>query len=405
MAQPPVVTAEMARSHRLRAHHLAAPLPPGAYCEAAAACGLQNSPPGAFETALFARVQGASPAGIRRALYEEKSLLQAWSLRGAPAVFPTRDSDVFLCALQGAHSEQPWVYTRGIGLALGRLSMTVQQLWPLVRGAAQQCLGRQAIVGKPALDAAVAALVLPQLPVEKQPVWNSPSPYGRPDVQTLGGAVASFLLRPCAFERLVVFGRRQGALPVFTSPEAWLGAPLPPPRPDAALRLARRFVHCYGPTTPAAFQSWLGASPAQARRMWAAVAPETRPVSLAGRTAYVLAQDMPGLLAAAPAQPQLLLLGPHDPYLDVHGPREKALLLPDAARHKAVWQTVSNPGVLLQAGAVAGVWRQSAQGKGLALRFTLFAPLSSAGRAQVQALAQRYAAFRGQHLAACTLEE
>ena len=109
--------------------------------------------------------------------------------------------------------------------------------------------------------------------------------------------------------------------------------------------------------------------------------------------------------AAAPAQPHLLLLGPHDPYLDVHGPREKALLLPDAARHKAVWQTVSNPGVLLQAGTVAGVWRQSAQGKGLALRFTLFAPLSSAGRAQVQALAQRYAAFRGQPLAACTLEE
>ena len=176
MAHGPIVTAQMARSHRLRAHHLAAPLPPGAYCEAAAACGLQNSPPGAFETALFARVQGASPAGIRRALYEEKSLLQAWSLRGAPAVFPTRDSDVFLCALQGAHSEQPWVYTRGIGLALGRLSMTVQQLWPLVRGAAQQCLGRQAIVGKPALDAAVAALVLPQLSVEKQPVWHRPSP-------------------------------------------------------------------------------------------------------------------------------------------------------------------------------------------------------------------------------------
>lgn len=138
--------------------------------------------------------------------------------------------------------------------------------------------------------------------------------------------------------------------------------------------------------------------------MWAAVAPETRPVSLAGRTAYVLAQDMPGLLAAAPAQPQLLLLGPHDPYLDVHGPREKALLLPDAARHKAVWQTVSNPGVLLQAGAVAACGAK-ARGKGLALRFTLFAPLSSAGRAQVQALAQRYAAFRGQPLAACTLEE
>ena len=82
----------------------------------------------------------------------------------------------------------------------------------------------------------------------------------------------------------------------------------------------------------------------------------------------------------------------------------KALLLPDAALHKAVWQTVSNPGVLLKEGAIAGVWRQKAQGKSLSLSFTLFAPLSPAERACAVALAQRYAAFRGQRLAACTLE-
>lgn len=67
-------------------------------------------------------MQGASAAGIHRALYEEKSLLQAWSFRGAPAVFPTRDSDVFLCALKGGPHEQPWIYTRGITLALQRLA-------------------------------------------------------------------------------------------------------------------------------------------------------------------------------------------------------------------------------------------------------------------------------------------
>ena len=406
MAQtaPISITAEMARGHRLRAHNLAAPLPPGAYAQAAAACGLQNSPPGAFETALFARVQGASMAGIHRALYEEKSLLQAWSFRGVPAVFPTQDSDVFLCALKGRAHEQPWIYTRGITLALERLGLTVQQLWPLVESAARECLRGCAVTGKPALDTAVAALAAPHLPAEAQPVWNSPSPYGRPDVQTLGGAAVSFLLRPCAFERLVVFGRREGALPTFTSPKAWLGRPLPPPRADAALQLVRRFLHCYGPATPAALQSWLGACPAQAKRMWAAAAPEMQPVKLAGRTAWMLAQDVPALPDAAPGQPQLLLLGPHDPYLDVHSPHEKALLLPAAALHKAVWQTVSNPGVLLKEGAIAGVWRQKAQGKSLSLSFTLFAPLSPAERACAVALAQRYAAFRGQRLAACTLE-
>ena len=51
MAHGPIVTAQMARSYRLRAQNLAAMLPTGALCEAAGACGLQNSPPGAQEDA------------------------------------------------------------------------------------------------------------------------------------------------------------------------------------------------------------------------------------------------------------------------------------------------------------------------------------------------------------------
>ena len=51
MAHGPIVTAQMARSYRLRAQNLADMLPTGALCEAAGACGLQNSPPGAQEDA------------------------------------------------------------------------------------------------------------------------------------------------------------------------------------------------------------------------------------------------------------------------------------------------------------------------------------------------------------------
>ena len=50
--------------------------------------------------------------------------------------------------------------------------------------------------------------MLPVLPAEKRDLWNQPSMYGSPDKQTVGGAVVSFLLRPCAFMGLVVFGRR-----------------------------------------------------------------------------------------------------------------------------------------------------------------------------------------------------
>ena len=409
MAQPPVVTAEMARSHRLRAHHLAAPLPPGAYCEAAAACGLQNSPPGAFETALFARVQGASPAGIRRALYEEKSLLQAWSLRGAPAVFPTRDSDrVPVRAAGRRRTEQPWVYTRGIGLALGRLSMTVQQLWPLVRGAAQQCLGRQAIVGKPALDAAVAALALPQLPVEDSPCGTAPRPMAGRTCRRWAGPWPRFFCARAPSSGWWCSAAARARCPRSPRPRRGWARRCPAPRQTPPCSLVRRFSALLRPRharrasklagrVPGAGKAHVGRRSARNAAREAggphrldAGAGRARP---AGRRA--------GAAAAFAAW------AAHDPYLDVHGPREKALLLPDAARHKAVWQTVSNPGVLLtEPGPLQACGARSAQGKGLALSLHAVCPaLPGRARAGAAALAQRYAAFRGQRLAACTLEE
>ena len=44
--------AAQVRAYRLAAHHLARPLPAGAFAQAAGVCGVQNSPPGAIETAL-----------------------------------------------------------------------------------------------------------------------------------------------------------------------------------------------------------------------------------------------------------------------------------------------------------------------------------------------------------------
>ena len=51
------VTLEQVRGYRLRNHHLDAPLPAGAL-EGAVPCGAQNSPPGAWETALWNRAEG-----------------------------------------------------------------------------------------------------------------------------------------------------------------------------------------------------------------------------------------------------------------------------------------------------------------------------------------------------------
>ena len=184
-------------------------LPSGQIETAAGACGVQNSPPGAWETALFNRVEGCTLPELHDALYRRKTLLQAWSYRGVPVVFPTAESGIFLSPLAALEGEAPWIYTRGIALALEHLQMSFDSLLPLVKQAAGY-LDAHTVQGKETLDRVLADAVRERLPSEKRTLWDSPSMYGAPDRQTVGGAAVSFLLRPCSFSGLVVFGCRRG---------------------------------------------------------------------------------------------------------------------------------------------------------------------------------------------------
>ena len=210
------------RHYRLCAHHLDKKIPPESILEAAGACGLQNSPPGAWETALFNRLEGCPLQELRESLYARKILLQAWSYRGVPVVFPTDESSVFLSSLIARQGEEPWIYTRGITAALDFLGMPLDALLPLVRKAAA-ALDNQVVKSKESLDRMLAEIVRRDLPPEKKALWDAPSLYGSPDRQTMGGAVVSFLLRPCSFYSLVVFGERQADSPTFTSFRNWTG--------------------------------------------------------------------------------------------------------------------------------------------------------------------------------------
>ena len=391
---------EQVRRYRLRGHHLDRKLPPKDLLAAAGACGVQNSPPGVWETALFNRLEDCCLRDLRWALEEEKTLLQAWSYRGVPVVFPTAESGVFLTPLVARPGEEPWIYTRGITLALDFLGMTFEELLPLVEEAVRTCLADQSIRSKEALDQALADAVCPGLPPEKQALWDAPSMYGRPDWQTVGGAVVSFLLRPCAFSSLVVFGARQEGSPVFTSFSAWTGQE-PAPCPDGERELVRKYLRCYGPSTAADFAAWLGSSPKQARRLWNSLAEELMPVQVEGRTRYLPAGELDALTESGGEEERLLLLGPHDPYLDL---RDRWVVLPDPALQRRVWRTVSNPGALVQDGKILGTWTAKVRGERMELRIDTWDDLTTWQRRQAEEQAQAYAAFRERELAAFCLD-
>lgn len=382
---------EQIRSFRLRSHHLDKVYAPRDAAAVVGACGMQNTPPGAWETSLRVRIPALDAACMARLLNEDKMLVQAWSLRGAPVVFPVAESDTFLSALVPQGSE-PWLYTRGITLALDALGMTFDELLDLLVRV-MPGLDDRTVVSKVALDQTLADWVEPLLPVEKRDAWRQPSMYGSPDVQTVGGAAVSFLLRPCALRGLVVFAARDGASPAFTSYERWTGSALQPAA-DASKKLVRKFLHCYGPATADAFASWTGCSGAQARRMWRAVADEMEPVEALGKRAFVLAEDVDALMATPSFGRELLLLGGHDPYLDQ---RDRSVLLPDKSRHRQVWRTVANPGAVVLRGEIVGIWSGKKKGRGREFAVTLWG--GSVDQRALETLVEEQAAFRQERLA------
>jgi hypothetical protein len=380
------------RLFRLYTHHLDKQRKKKHIPEITGACGMQNTPPGAWETALFNRVSDCSLSDMNDLLYSKKSLLQAWSFRGAPVVFPVGESDAFLSALVPQGDEE-WIYTRGITGALDFLQMSFDELLDKLKQT-MPLLNDKTIESKSGLDQTIAEWMSPLLPIEKRDLWNSPSMYGTPDKQTVGGAAVSFLLRPCAFLGLVVFGERIGVSPAFTSCMGWLGHPLNPGE-DAVGKLARKFLHCYAPATSDAFASWLGCSGKQARRMWKSISDEMEPVkTFDGKSAFVLSEDKDLLCSPPSLQRELLLLGGHDPYLDQ---RDRHILLDNKMLQKKVWQLAANPGVILLRGEIIGVWTTKKKRQGLEVNMTLWDDGSFA-KQELHSLAEEYATFRQQKL-------
>jgi hypothetical protein len=157
------------------------------------------------------------------------------------------------------------------------------------------------------------------------------------------------------------------------------------PPATEAVRLYLRF---YGPSTKQELQTWAGLGRAQARGLWEQVEDELDEVKVDGAHAFVLAVDRKELDSPR-ATHGLRLLPPGDPYLQ-HPNR--AVLSPDPELRKQAFRPVASPGVVLQDGLPAALWRARARGKRLELAVEKLARYDRDALAQE---ADRVARLRG----------
>lgn len=372
---------------RLQVHHLNEKVSFDQLNEVTGVIGIQNSPPGAWENAIFHRIENCSLPKLSKQLDDQKTLLQAWSFRGVPLVFPTALSDVFLRALIPFNDELPWIYTLGLSGALDSLGMEFDDLLQRLRNTITY-LDSQTIQSKELLDTTLANLIYDDLPTDKQLLWNSPSMYGAN--QRVGEAVVSFLLRPCSHSSLVVFGKRLNHLPTFTSYNNWLQA-MPIHIDDPEKILVRKYLHAYAPSQISDFMKWLGCSNKQAKRLWNLVSDEMIPVEFHGKTKYLLQEDLEVIQSTTMEESKISLIHAHDPYLDL---RDRTTILNEERLHCKVWKMVGNPNVLLRAGKIIGIWTSRTLNNKISVSLTHWEDLQASEIKEINKLLNDYANFR-----------
>jgi hypothetical protein len=128
---------------------------------------------------------------------------------------------------------------------------------------------------------------------------------------------------------------------------------------EAALELARRHLHVFGPTRPAAFAKWAGIGAREGVRAYEDLGAELIPVRAPTGDAFMLARDEPAI-RRPPATPAAARLLPSGDAYTLHGTsEERALLVPDARQRAELWTPRVWPGALLVGGEIVGTWRRA----------------------------------------------
>lgn len=334
MTAVPEVAAERALAFRVAGHHLHRRTDPRT---AIAAIGLQEYPPGQSSVALHAR---AGEVADDDPVWHD--VVRVNALRGSPHVVLRDDVRIVTTALVPDDDGLRALVGTAVAKELQAEGLEVREALDRVAGAA-----RDALAGGPLGRDDFHGALRERLP-------DALLPWCR--------GCASHHVRPGLWRAL-------GPLGVTEMPEraVWATAREPGPGalgPEEARReLVRRFLRTHGPGTHSQLASWAGTAPAHAKALFAAVADELAPVRLGGARRWILASDR-DRLADPPAATGVRLLHGHDPY--VSGP-DRATLVPDDALRRALFPAVGRPGIVLDRGRLAGLWRARKRGRTLAI--------------------------------------
>ncbi|MBD0282490.1 MAG: AlkZ family DNA glycosylase [Thermoleophilaceae bacterium] len=330
-------------------------------------CGLHAQVMSSAELTLWARVSKLEREAVQSALWEERTLVKLWAMRGTLHLLPAEELGMWLAGLgTNRHFLKP-VWLRNFDITREELEQLIEAVGSALDG---QLLTRAELAAEVARATGSESL-------------------GERLRQSWGA-----YLKPASFRGRLCFGPGEGQLVRFTRPASWLPGGMEPVDPDDALReITRRYLGAFAPATREDLGRWWGVSPAQAGRMLAVLGDEAVNVDVEGEACWMLADHAAEAARAMPANVARLLPG-FDQWTIGASRSSPAQLDPEHKARVYRPQGWISP-VLLVNGRMEGVWRHERKGRRLLVELEPFGKVPKWVRTQAEEEATRLVEFLG----------
>jgi hypothetical protein len=304
------------------------------------------------------RVDGIAQADIRRALWESRTLVKAWTLRGTLHLHPAEELPMWFAARRALSAEAtelpPWPDPHGVV----HPPVSAAEVAKLRSAVSEAFDGRTLL-----RDELVTAVV---------------DRVGNKHEGRLRSGFAFFLSELC-------HGPPQGTKITLARPDQWIAGWRDVDEQEALRDVLHRFLRTYGPARPADFRAWFGAEVS-----FDLV--DVEAVEVEGHRAFVLAgdTDFPAL------EKSVRLLPEYDVY--VMGFRERDQLVPARVREQVAahgrgrYEGAAGVRFLLAEGVAVGLWERKKSVRRIEITV---APVRRVKRAELEREVTRIAGFFG----------
>lgn len=330
-------------------------------------CGLHAQLMSSAELSAWARVEDLEREEVRRALWEERSLVKTWAMRGTLHLLPSDEFALWQAALSTYDHFLKGAWLRASGMSQPELEALIEAIGSVLDG---ETLAREELARR--VGRRVGSK---DLPARLTGSWGS-------------------MLKPAAFRGKLCFAPSAGRNVRFTHPGSWLPAAQPIEPAEAVGEITRRYLGAYGPATREDFARWwAGLSPAGALKAFKALGDDARSVDVEGTQSWMLAEQLEDVTEATP-QKVVSLLPAFDPYV-IGAPRGQVSILAAEAKTRVYRAQGWISPVVLVSGRIVGIWKHEKKSARIEVAVDLFEKVPAWARREVKRETERLAIFLG----------